>query len=122
MFSFLRDRLFLREMMHIALPIALQQLVSASLNMIDVIMVGQLGETAIAASGVRHVILRTSWVHAPQGKNFVRSMLRLAGSRDHINVVADQIGRPTYALHLAIALRDVAARLILEPLAPPGGC
>ncbi len=78
------------------------------------------GEAAIAASGVHHVILRTSWVHAPQGKNFVRTMLRLAGSRDHINVVADQIGRPTYALHLAIALRDVAARLILDPLAPTG--
>jgi dTDP-4-dehydrorhamnose reductase len=78
------------------------------------------GEAAIAASGVRHVILRTSWVHAPQGKNFVRTMLRLAGARDHINVVADQIGRPTYALHLAIALRDVAARLILDPLAPTG--
>lgn len=78
------------------------------------------GEAAIAASGVRHVILRTSWVHAPQGKNFVRTMLRIARSRDHINVVADQIGRPTYALHLAIALRDVAARLILDPLAPTG--
>ena len=78
------------------------------------------GETAIATSGVRHVILRASWVHAPWGKNFVRTMLRLARSRDHINVVADQIGRPTYAPHLAIALRDVAARLVLDPLAPTG--
>lgn len=78
------------------------------------------GEAAVAASGVRHVILRVSWVHAPWGKNFIRTMLRLARSRDHINVVADQIGRPTYAPHLAIALRDIAARLVLDPLAPTG--
>lgn len=78
------------------------------------------GEAAVAASGVRHVILRVSWVHAPHGKNFVRTMLRLAGSREWIGVVADQIGRPTYAPHLAIALRDVAARLALDPLAPTG--
>jgi putative MATE family efflux protein len=50
--SFFRDRTFLREMLQIALPIAFQQLVNASLNMIDVIMVGQLGETAIAALGL----------------------------------------------------------------------
>ena len=78
------------------------------------------GETAIAESGVRHAILRVSWVHAPEGRNFVRTMLRLAGSRDRINVVADQIGRPTYAPHLAIAVRDIAARLLLDPSAPTG--
>lgn len=78
------------------------------------------GETAIANSGARHVILRVSWVHAPEGKNFVRTMLRLAGSRERLGVVADQIGRPTYAPHLAIALRDIAARLIMDPDAPTG--
>lgn len=78
------------------------------------------GETAVAASGARHVILRVSWVHAPEGKNFVRTMLRLAGSRDRLGVVADQIGRPTYAPHLAVALRDVAARLVLDSNAPTG--
>lgn len=78
------------------------------------------GEQAVAASGIRHVILRVSWVHAPQGRNFVRTMLRLAKTHAHINVVADQIGRPTYASHLAIALRDIAARLVLDPLAPTG--
>lgn len=78
------------------------------------------GEEAIAASGARHVIVRVSWVHAPEGKNFVRTMLRVAGSRDRIGVVADQIGRPTYAPHLAIALRDIAARLVLDPSAPTG--
>lgn len=78
------------------------------------------GEAAVAASGAKHVILRVSWVHAPEGKNFVRTMLRLAGSRDRINVVADQIGRPTYAPHLAIALRDIAARLVADSSAPSG--
>jgi dTDP-4-dehydrorhamnose reductase len=78
------------------------------------------GEMAVAASGARHVVLRISWVHAPFGKNFVRTMLRLARSRERINVVADQIGRPTYAPHLAIALRDIAARLILDADAPTG--
>lgn len=50
--SFLRDRSFLREMLTIALPISFQQLINASLNMIDVIMVGQLGEASIAALGL----------------------------------------------------------------------
>ena len=78
------------------------------------------GETAIAASGARHVILRVSWIHAPEGTNFVRTMLRLARTRERINVVADQIGRPTYAPHLAIALRNIAARLVMDPDTPTG--
>lgn len=78
------------------------------------------GEAAVAASGARHVILRTSWVHAPEGKNFVRTMLRLATTRDRIGVVADQIGRPTYAPHLAIAIRAMAIRLLDDTDAPQG--
>jgi len=78
------------------------------------------GEMGVAASGAKHVILRVSWVHAPEGKNFVRTMLRLASSRERLGVVADQIGRPTYAPHLAIALRDIAARLVLDHDAPSG--
>ena len=54
--SFLRDRTFLRELLVIAIPISFQQLIMASLNMIDVIMVGQLGETAIAALGLANQI------------------------------------------------------------------
>src|SRR5512138_451015 len=54
--SFLRDRNFVRSMLAIALPIALQQLITASLNMIDVLMVGQLGETAVAALGLANQI------------------------------------------------------------------
>jgi putative MATE family efflux protein len=55
-FSFFRDRAFLREMFQIALPIAFQQLINASLNMIDVIMVGQLGEASIAALGLSNQV------------------------------------------------------------------
>ena len=54
--SFLRDRTFLRELLTIAIPISFQQLIYASLNMIDVFMVGQLGETAIAAVGLSNQV------------------------------------------------------------------
>ena len=54
--SFLRDRSFLREMLTIALPISFQQLINASLNLIDVLMVGQLGETSIAAMGLSNQV------------------------------------------------------------------
>lgn len=53
---FLRDREFIRSMLAIALPVAFQQLITASLNMIDVLMVGQLGETAVAALGLANQI------------------------------------------------------------------
>ena len=55
--SFLKDRSFLKEMLVIAVPISFQQLINASLNMIDVIMVGQLGETSIAALGLSNQVL-----------------------------------------------------------------
>lgn len=54
--TFLRDRDFTRSMLAIALPVALQQLITASLNMIDVLMVGQLGETSVAALGLANQI------------------------------------------------------------------
>ena len=54
--SFLRDRSFIREMLTIAIPISFQQLINASLNMIDVLMVGQLGETSIAALGLSNQV------------------------------------------------------------------
>lgn len=53
------------------------------------------GEQAIARSGCRHVVLRTSWVYGNDGANFMKTMLRLAGERDHLRIVDDQIGAPT---------------------------
>src|SRR6185436_20339602 len=54
--SFFRDKAFFRAMLALALPVAFQQLISAGLNMIDVLMVGQLGETAVAALGLANQI------------------------------------------------------------------
>lgn len=59
------------------------------------------GETAIRASDCRHLILRTSWVYASHGENFVLKMLALARERDQLQVVSDQVGRPTWAANLA---------------------
>ncbi len=72
------------------------------------------GERAVAEANPRHVILRTSWVYAHGGKNFVRTMLRLAADRPELRVVSDQFGCPTYATDLACAILDIAGKL-------PGG-
>lgn len=73
------------------------------------------GEEAVRAAGGVHVIVRTSWVHAPTGRNFLRTMLQLAETRDRIGVVDDQWGSPTYANHLAIALLRIAETLPANP-------
>lgn len=59
------------------------------------------GERAVAAAGGDHLIIRTAWVYSPFGHNFVRTMLRLAGKLEALNVVEDQFGNPTSALDLA---------------------
>ncbi|MEO7497834.1 MAG: dTDP-4-dehydrorhamnose reductase, partial [Massilia sp.] len=59
------------------------------------------GEQAIAATGVDHLILRTSWVYGMRGKNFLLTMLRLAAERDSLRVVSDQHGAPTWSRTIA---------------------
>ena len=61
------------------------------------------GERAVAASGCAHVILRTSWVYGPRGRNFMRTMLEAAKTRRELRVVDDQRGAPTSSLALARA-------------------
>lgn len=66
------------------------------------------GERAVVAADADALIVRTAWLYAPEGANFVNTMLRLMGERAEIGVVADQIGTPTWAPSLAAALWSLA--------------
>lgn len=70
------------------------------------------GEEAVRASGVPHLILRTAWVYATSGKNFLLTILRLATTREELRIVNDQFGAPTSARSIALA----TARLLEESL------
>ena len=62
------------------------------------------GENAILSSGCKYLIIRTAWMYSPYGKNFVRTIRRLASEKEQVRVVFDQVGSPTYAADLAQAL------------------
>ncbi|MRR51667.1 MAG: dTDP-4-dehydrorhamnose reductase, partial [Rhodocyclaceae bacterium] len=74
------------------------------------------GEEGIRSAGGRHLIFRTSWVFGARGGNFLKTMLRLAGEREQLRVVADQVGAPTGAELLA----DVTAHCLRDALRPGG--
>ena len=78
-------------------------------------------ERAIQASGCRHLIFRTSWVYGLHGRNFPKTVLRLAAERDHLTIVSDQVGAPTSAELLADVTALCAGLLVREPARYPGG-
>lgn len=65
------------------------------------------GEKALAVTGAAHMIFRTSWVYGTTGKNFVRTILKLAREKDKLRIVADQYGAPTWSRDLARMIRHV---------------
>ncbi len=67
------------------------------------------GEVAVRAAGGPHLVVRTSWVYAASGKNFLRTIARLAAERAELKIVSDQIGAPTSAAVIADALARIVA-------------
>lgn len=70
------------------------------------------GEQAIAAVGLPHLILRTSWVYGNRGRNFMLTMLKLARQKPELKIVADQIGAPTWSRMIAITTGEIVREVI----------
>ena len=70
------------------------------------------GERQVLAASVEHTVVRTSWLYGVDGRNFADTMLRLAGEREAVQVVDDQIGCPTWSGHLAPALLGLLERQV----------
>src|SRR6185437_11934491 len=68
------------------------------------------GERQVLGASARHTVVRTAWLYGTDGSNFVETMLRLAGERDAVQVVTDQLGSPTWGGHLAPALLGLLER------------
>lgn len=77
------------------------------------------GERAALEGNARTVVLRTSWLYSPWGRNFVLTMLRLARDHDRLRIVDDQHGNPTSALDLADACLAIAGDLVGRPADSP---
>lgn len=65
------------------------------------------GEEAVTANANKYYTLRTSWLYSEYGNNFVKTMLKLAADRSELNIIADQVGTPTYAIDLAGAILHI---------------
>lgn len=78
------------------------------------------GEQAITHTGGRYMILRTSWVFDDAGKNFLNTMLGLGKEREQLAVVSDQVGAPTYAMHLAQAMVSALQKAQAMSVFPSG--
>lgn len=72
------------------------------------------GEEAIAASGCKALIFRTAWLYSEYGNNFLKTMMRLTAEREQLNVVFDQVGTPTYAGDLALAIFSIIEAGVYE--------
>jgi dTDP-4-dehydrorhamnose reductase len=70
------------------------------------------GDQAIQASGCAHIILRTTWVYDIRGKNFLRTVIRLAQEKEELRIVGDQYGAPTWARGLAEATTIILGRCL----------
>ncbi len=68
------------------------------------------GEIAIEECGVDAIVIRTAWLYSKFGSNFVKTMLRLGREKESLSVIYDQIGTPTYATDLAIAIMDLVEK------------
>jgi len=71
------------------------------------------GEQALASSGIPYLVLRTSWVYGARGKNFLRTILKLAAEKPELRIVDDQTGSPTWSRDIAEATRDIALRWLM---------
>lgn len=72
------------------------------------------GEEAIAKSGCKALVFRTAWLYSEFGNNFLKTMMRLTAEREQINVVFDQVGTPTYAGDLALAIFSIIEAGVYE--------
>lgn len=73
------------------------------------------GEAAVLGASPGNIVVRVGWIYSPFGSNFVKTILRLAGERDGLRVVADQTGGPSSALDIADGLLTMARNVLAEP-------
>ena len=70
------------------------------------------GERAIQSSGCDFIILRTSWVYASRGSNFLQTIIRLAKEKNELNIIDDQIGTPTWARYIADSTSCLISKIL----------